>query len=360
MNENIYYLKLLHKELLLQGEQNFSSIIWNNLIISYYYCGYYENSIELYSRMPNDLKNRRSYNQLLLIYSNYRMISRACELFKEMETKKFINEISIAIMMHAYSHVLCPEQSFALYKSMEDKYGIKPSDKHHTILVDAFGRFGMLDEAEKYAQLYPSLISWSTLLGACRLWHDASRAKRVASHIISINKEFAPSYVLLGNVFGLTGNWMEQKETFDKMKKNQIKKTPGKSWLVINGITHEFLAHESEHPEIHKINILSKKIVQNLQKHGYNPNISWVSKNISNDLKIKDLCEHSERYALVYALMNLPQDEPLIIFKNLRVCGDCHEFTKYFSFVYNKEIRLRDAAVWHIFKNGKCACNDNY
>ena len=51
-------------------------------------------------------------------------------------------------------------------------------------------------------------------------------------------------------------------------------------------------------------------------------------------------------------------EEPIIISKNLRVCGDCHEWTKLISQLWKRRIVVRDANRQHIVENGVCSCND--
>ncbi|KAJ0798086.1 putative DYW domain-containing protein [Helianthus annuus] len=46
------------------------------------------------------------------------------------------------------------------------------------------------------------------------------------------------------------------------------------------------------------------------------------------------------------------------IFKNLRVCGGCHEATKFISAIEKREIIVGDNSRFHHFKEGKCSCGD--
>uniref|UniRef100_A0A6B2LNE7 DYW domain-containing protein n=1 Tax=Arcella intermedia TaxID=1963864 RepID=A0A6B2LNE7_9EUKA len=144
------------------------------------------------------------------------------------------------------------------------------------------------------------------------------------------------------------------------MKERGIKKIPGRSWILIDGTMHYFCAHEKNHPNLLQIKNFGKIVTKKLKQQDYKPDISWVSKDISNQSKEIELCEHSERYALHLGLLKIPAPQPIIIHKNLRVCGDCHSYTKYLSKLFQREIRLKDTAVWHIFKDGQCNCNDNY
>ncbi|GAA0180905.1 hypothetical protein LIER_30171 [Lithospermum erythrorhizon] len=70
---------------------------------------------------------------------------------------------------------------------------------------------------------------------------------------------------------------------------------------------------------------------------------------------------HSEKLAIGFALLCHGVEKgrkPIFIFKNLRVCGDCHEFIKGLSKVLRKVFLVRDANRFHKFENGTCSCGD--
>lgn len=58
------------------------------------------------------------------------------------------------------------------------------------------------------------------------------------------------------------------------------------------------------------------------------------------------------------AILCNPPNETIIVTKNLRVCNDCHTFTKFLNKYLNQKIIVRDANRFHYFDNGKCSCND--
>ena len=84
--------------------------------------------------------------------------------------------------------------------------------------------------------------------------------------------------------------------------------------------------------------------------------------NTSDLEKAQLLCEHShshsERLALVYGLLYSTDKQPITMYNNLRVCGDCHTATKYVSRLLERKITVKDANRWHVFENGKCACGE--
>ena len=70
------------------------------------------------------------------------------------------------------------------------------------------------------------------------------------------------------------------------------------------------------------------------------------------------LCNHSEKLAVAFGILNLNGQSTIRVFKNLRICGDCHNAIKYMSNVVGVTIVVRDSLRFHHFKNGNCSCKD--
>jgi hypothetical protein len=83
---------------------------------------------------------------------------------------------------------------------------------------------------------------------------------------------------------------------------------------------------------------------------GYVPDMRSVLHDVEDSEKIKMLSHHSEKHAIAFGLIFVPLGLPIRVFKNLRVCGDCHNATKYISKITQREILVRDAAQFHLFK----------
>eukprot|EP01124_Arcella_intermedia_P022253 TRINITY_DN3272_c0_g1_i3.p1 TRINITY_DN3272_c0_g1~~TRINITY_DN3272_c0_g1_i3.p1 ORF type:complete len:205 (-),score=45.30 TRINITY_DN3272_c0_g1_i3:316-930(-) len=202
-----------------------------------------------------------------------------------MEQRKRVDEISILLMMHAYSHVLSPDEAYQLFLNMEKKYGIQPNNYHIATLIDVFGRSKRLIEAEQIVNKFPSLISWRTFLGASRLSKDITKAKIAAAEIHKYENRDSSTYVLLSNILGTLGNWTEQISLHNEMKKLGVKKVAGKSWIVIDDKTHFFYAHENKHEDLNKILKMRRICLEEVKKLGYKPDVAWVSKNIPQERK---------------------------------------------------------------------------
>ena len=106
-----------------------------------------------------------------------------------------------------------------------------------------------------------------------------------------------------------------------------------------------------------------------LEGAGYSEDRSFVLHDVKDETKSELLCYHSEKLAIAFGLMmrsstttsTAAAEEPLVIVKNLRVCGDCHHATKMIAKLRQCEIVVRDANRFHRFdKQGNCSCQDYF
>ncbi|KAH0876997.1 hypothetical protein HID58_064391 [Brassica napus] len=126
----------------------------------------------------------------------------------------------------------------------------------------------------------------------------------------------------------------------------------GCSWTQVGDMAYAF-ARGGIHPEQEAIVKFLAEWDGLLREAGYNPDCY-----VEEEEKVDRLSEryHSERLAVAYGLLKLPEGVPLRVLKNLRVCRDCHAAIKLISKVKEKEIILRDAKRSHHFKKEECSC----
>ena len=143
------------------------------------------------------------------------------------------------------------------------------------------------------------------------------------------------------------------------MKDNKIKKIPGQTFIEINEEIHSFFVHDENHPSIKEIKEELEKLKIEMKNLGYIPNTNFILNDEDEEEEKEELINyHSEKLAISFGLISTPPNSTLLITKNLRVCPDCHESTKFISKIRNREIIVRDSNRFHHFKNGKCSCNE--
>lgn len=86
--------------------------------------------------------------------------------------------------------------------------------------------------------------------------------------------------------------------------------------------------------------------------------IQFVLHDVEEEEKLSHLWHHSEKLAIAFGLISTPPGTPIRIFKNLRVCGDCHTATKFITKIVGRAIVVRDGNRFHHFKDGLCSCRD--
>ena len=133
---------------------------------------------------------------------------------------------------------------------------------------------------------------------------------------------------------------------------------PGRSWIEVDNKVHVFVVGDTSHSEAKEIYAELRRLSKRIKAEGYIRDTRLVLRNIDEEEKELALCSHSEKLAIAYGLMQTPLAEPIRVFKNLRVCSDCHTATKFISKAIVREIVVRDANRFHHFQDGVCSCGD--
>lgn len=101
-----------------------------------------------------------------------------------------------------------------------------------------------------------------------------------------------------------------------------------------------------------------KSLGKEVREAGYVAETKYVLHDIDEEAKEKALMHHSERLAIAFGLINTPPGTTIRVMKNLRMCGDCHNFIKILSSIEDREIIVRDNKRFHHFRDGSCSCGD--
>ncbi|KDP46745.1 hypothetical protein JCGZ_06533 [Jatropha curcas] len=159
-------------------------------------------------------------------------------------------------------------------------------------------------------------------------------------------------------MYAVAGRWDDVAEVRKLMRDRGVKKEPGCSWIEVESMVHVFLVDDAVHPEVNAVHKYLDELSREMRKLGYVPDTKFVLRDMEFDQKEYVLSTHSEKLAVAFGLMRLPRGATVRVFKNLRICGDCHNAFKYMSKVVSREIVVRDGKRFHHFRDGKCSCGD--
>lgn len=303
-----------------------------------------------------------SWNTMICGYSQHGLEEKALETFEMMLDQGIMpDEVTFIGIFSACSHLGLVEEGKKHFKSMTEVFKINPTIEHYACIVDILGRAGRFDEVENFInamKLASNSIVWETVLGACKMHGNVELGERAAAKLFEIKPEMDATYILLSNIFAAKGRWDDVRKVRKLMSSQGVKKEPGCSWVEVDGQVHVFVSQDGSHPKIRDIYIKLEELDQKLTSAGYMPETGNVLHNITETEKKEHLQYHSERLALGFALISTNPLKTIRIFKNLRICGDCHDVMKLISDIMNREIIIRDIKKFHHFKAGTCSCHD--
>ncbi|KAG6396194.1 hypothetical protein SASPL_142336 [Salvia splendens] len=224
----------------------------------------------------------------------------ASKLFSMMPSRDTVawNTIIIANSMHGRG-----EKAISLFNDMVGS-GVKPNSvtftgdhkvepdaEHYSCMVDVLTRGGRLDQAHNFIQqmpVEPSAADWGALVGACRIYKNVELGRLAARRLFEIEPNNPGNYVLLFNILVTAKEWGEASEIRRLMRDRGIRKVPG-----------------------------------------LYPNTEFVLQDLDREEQEDSLCNHSEKLAIAFGILNLRGQSSIRVFKNLRICGDCHNTIKF-------------------------------
>ncbi|KAF8378974.1 hypothetical protein HHK36_028400 [Tetracentron sinense] len=333
--------------------------IGNALIEMYSKCGSLKNSLRVFDHM--EVKDVVTWTTIVSAYGMYGEGKQALKAFTDMEASGIIpDHVAFVAVIFACSHTGLVEEGLTCFNRMKKDYAIEPKIEHYACVVDLLSRSGLLAGAEEFIlsmPLKPDASIWGALLSACRVTGRTQIAERVSERILELNSDDTGYFVLVSNVYAALGKWDQVRNIRKSMKARGLKKHRGCSWIEIRNKVYVFGSGERFFEQAEEVYRLLERLQNLMAKEGYVVDPKFVLHDVVEEEKRDMLCGHSERLAIAFGLLNTSPGSPLQIMKNLRVCGDCHTVTKYISKIVQREILVRDANRFHVFKDGACSCD---
>ncbi|KAF8403820.1 hypothetical protein HHK36_011926 [Tetracentron sinense] len=338
----------------------FDVSIGNALLTMYARCGSMSSAEKVFRRLLR--RDIISWNALIAGYGMHGRGEDALLAFSQMQEDGLRpTDVTFVSVLSACSHSGFIEKGWQLFYSMAQDYSIAPEVVHYACMVDLLGRGGHLDEAINFINsmpIEPDASVWRAMLSACRVYSEIKLARVVFEKLVELEPMGVGDYILLSNIYAGAGLWAEVRKLRIQLAEKGLRKPPGKSWIVIRSQVHCFTAGDRSHPQSNKIYTKLSCLTSSIMEIGYVPDQRWVLHDIGDEKKNQRLFSHSEKLAIAFGLLNTSGGNPILITKNLRVCGDCHTFSKWVSKFVGREIILRDASRFHHIVNGLCSCKD--
>ncbi|ONK63760.1 uncharacterized protein A4U43_C07F18650 [Asparagus officinalis] len=237
--------KKMHHYAMLSGFE-LDVYIGSALVDMYAKCGSLEQSLVLFFKLEE--KNLFCWNSVidgLAIHGHGR---EALDMFRRMKQEAGIepNWVSFVSVLSACAHSGLVEEGHRMFSSMVRDHSISPKMEHYCCMVDVLGRAGLLDEALDVIgsmKMEPNAVVWGALLGGCKIHGSLEIGKIAIENLLALDPERSSNYMMLVNMYAEVNKWPEVATVRSAMKDNRVlKRSPGLSWMEINGRVHEFAA----------------------------------------------------------------------------------------------------------------------
>ncbi|CAN0842581.1 Pentatricopeptide repeat-containing protein At4g16835, mitochondrial [Linum grandiflorum] len=337
-----------------------------SLISMYCKCGDLDDGHRLFMEMEVS-KDVVAWNAMISGYAQHGEGLTALGLFDRMKESRVKPDwITFVAVLLACNHSGLVDVGWNHFDSMKNDYGVDPRPDHYSCMVDLLSRAGRLDSALeliKNMPFKPHPAIYGTLLGACRVHRNAKVAEFAAKNLVELDPTSSTAYVQLANVYAATKKWEEVARVRRVMKRSNVVKVPGYSWIEVESRFHEFRSGDRVHPDLDSIHRKLDELEKKMKRGGgggggYVHDLESALHDVGDEQKGEMLMRHSEKLAIAYGLMKLPGNVPIRVFKNLRICEDCHRMAKCVSRVEGREIVVRDTTRFHRFRDGLCSCGD--
>ncbi|CAN1280911.1 Pentatricopeptide repeat-containing protein At4g33990 [Linum perenne] len=340
----------IHTLALKSGFESDSYVV-NSLVDAYGKCEQIKDALSVFRESP--CLDLLAFMSMIAAYSQDGQGEEAFRLFWDMQSLSIKpNHITLVNVLSACNHAGLVDDAKRYLSSMEELFGITPTQEHYACMIDILGRAAKLDEAMELVNTMPyeaNVSVWGALLGAATMHKNVDLGRKAAEMLLVLEPEKSGTHILLANIYSLAGMWDGAVKIRKHMKDSNVKKGPGTSWMEIKDEVHTFIVSDRSHPR-------SMEIYAKLED-----SVSLVETELHDvqpSKKAKLLYHHSEKLAVAFGLIATPSGAPIRVKKNLRVCLDCHTALKLISKISSREITVRDINRFHHLRDGLCSCED--
>ncbi|XP_010255012.1 PREDICTED: pentatricopeptide repeat-containing protein At1g20230-like [Nelumbo nucifera] len=330
------------------------------MILMYAKCGDLELSQRVFSELPR--RDTVAWNTIIMANSMHGNGKEALLLFQKMiDSGIKPNSVTFTGVLSGCSHSQLVQEAHSIFYSMSGNYLIEPDADHYSCMVDVLSRSGYLEEAYEFIQkmpIEPTASAWGALLGACRVYKNVELGQVAANKLFEIEPENPGNYILLSNIFVSAKMWLDASKIRKLMRDRGVTKAPGCSWVQVKNRVHTFVVGDKRNEQSNEIYRFLDELREKMRLAGYLPDTGFVLQDVDQEEKEELLCNHSERLAVAFGILNLNGESLVRVFKNLRICGDCHNAIKFMSKIIGVQITVRDNLRFHHFRDGLCSCRD--
>ncbi|ONK79420.1 uncharacterized protein A4U43_C01F6170 [Asparagus officinalis] len=257
-----------------KGLINRNVYISTALVDMYAKCGNLDRAIKIFQPMLH--KNVVSWNAMISAMASHGHGQEAIELFHRMLDEKEVtpNDITFVGLLSACVHTGLVDEGRQWFNLMETKFGIVPRIEHYSCMVDLLARAGKVEEAWEFIESMPEeldAVLLGALLNACRNSKNVEIGEKVMRKILELEPLNSGNYVISSKIYVNSNRLEDAARMRGLMKERGVSKTPGCSWIEIDGQAYDFHAGDRLHPETLDLNWVIDLMLEEMKLEGYTP-----------------------------------------------------------------------------------------
>ncbi|KAK8936227.1 Pentatricopeptide repeat-containing protein [Platanthera zijinensis] len=229
---------------------NAETSVSNALIVMYSKCG----SLGTARCIFDDgswQKDAVSWSSVVSCYGIHGLGGEALSLFKKMCGLGIkVDCVTGVGVLSACSRAGLVKEGVDIFTWLVKDHGIFPSAEMCSCVVDILGRDGRMEEALQFIDSLPSepkSCIWGALFSAA-VSHCNEEIQHLAGEFLLRKEPENPShYVGLSNFHASFGRWDVVEEVRRRMMGKGLRKSPGLSWIDLNGEVYSFCASDKSH-----------------------------------------------------------------------------------------------------------------
>ncbi|KAL6845027.1 hypothetical protein ACP4OV_025200 [Aristida adscensionis] len=249
------------------------------LVDMYAKCGDLDKAIHVFGKMPS--KNEATWNALICGLAFNGRAHAAIQYFELMRNEKEQKPDGITFIgvLSACVHAGLLEYGRCLFNSLTPVFKIVPTIEHYSCMVDLLARAGHLEEAWDFIEKIPGKVDavmLGALLAACRKCKNVEVGERVINRIMKLEPTNSWNYVVSSKIYATSDRLDDSARMIGLMRERNVSKTPGCSWVEVNGKVLEFYASLEPQHGADDMYQLMDILVNEMRLEGYVPNYDLV------------------------------------------------------------------------------------
>ncbi|KAL2254589.1 UNVERIFIED_CONTAM: Pentatricopeptide repeat-containing protein, chloroplastic [Sesamum indicum] len=237
------------------------------LINMYSKCGSLDEARKVFDQISE--KDVVSFNAMIIGLAVNGKGEEALTLFSKMlELRLWPDAGTLLGALCACSHSGLLDKGREIFKEMRGESCVKPKLEHYACYVDLLSRSGFIEEALGVATCMPfkpNNFVWGSLLSGCVLHNRIELAQVISTMLVRVDPENSGGYVMLSNSFAADCQWRDVLKLRRVMREKGVSKQPGRSWINIGGVVHEFVAGSASYLQIGSIHEMMQSLLKEMR-----------------------------------------------------------------------------------------------